>query len=79
MTFASLAWTLDENGTPDDQNSYTRRGYLELAVAPTFPGMQESSVRTRNRRLGNYVNRVLSKDTTDVTGIAYPDPLELLL
>lgn len=77
--FASLAWTLDEKGTPDDQNTYTRRDYLELAVAPIFPGMRESSMRTRNRRLGNYVARVLSKDTTHVTRIAHPDRLEPLL
>jgi len=41
--------------------------------------MQEMTGRVRARRLGNYVDRVLSKDTTDITGIAHPDRLEPLL
>jgi predicted AAA+ superfamily ATPase len=77
--FASFAWGLGNRGTPDDHDRYTRRDYLELAVAPAFPGMQNATGRTRPRRLGNYVDRVLSKDTTDITGIAHPDRLEPLL
>ncbi|MFT4166004.1 MAG: ATP-binding protein [Microlunatus sp.] len=77
--FAAFAWTLNKNGTPDDRDSHTRRDYLELAVSPAFPGMRGSTGRTRSRRLSNYVDRVLSKDTADITGIAHPDRLEPLL
>lgn len=77
--FGAFAWTLDATGTPDDSLKFTRRDYLEIAITPTFPGMRDAPVRTRTRRLGNYVDRVLSKDTTDVTGIAHPDRLDPLL
>ena len=77
--FATFVWGLDKKGVPNDQDLYSRRDYLELATTPSFPGMREGSVRTRSRRLGNYVDRVLSKDTTDVTGIAHPDRLAPLL
>lgn len=77
--FAAFAWALAAKGTPDDYPELTRRDYLELAITPAFPGMRDASARTRTRRLGNYVDRVLSKDTTDVTGIAHSDRLEPLL
>lgn len=77
--FATFAWTLGGKGTPDGGDSHTRRDYLELTIAPAFPGMRDTTARTRSRRLGNYVDRVLSKDTTDVTGVAHPDRLEPLL
>ena len=77
--FASFAWAMNGKGTPSDQEHYTRRDYLELAITPAFPGMRTTTGRTRARRLSNYVERVLSKDTTDITGIAYPDRLGSLL
>jgi predicted AAA+ superfamily ATPase len=78
--FAAFAWALAGSGTtPDDRDGRTRRSYLELAVSPTFPGMRGGAARTRSRRLGNYIDRVLSKDTTDVTGISHPDRLAPLL
>lgn len=77
--FATFAWELGGSGAPDDRELYSRRDYPELAVTPSFPGMRDGTLRTRSRRLGNYVDRVLSKDTTDVTGIAHPDRLTQLL
>lgn len=77
--FSGFAWNLAGRSIPDGESQYSRRDYLELAVTPSFPGMRDGSLRTRSRRLGNYSQRVLSKDTTDVTGIAHPDRLMLLL
>jgi predicted AAA+ superfamily ATPase len=77
--FAAFAWALDGKKTPDDRPALTRRNYLEIAITPAFPGMRDAATRTRTRRLGNYVDRVLSKDTTDITGIAHPDRLGPLL
>lgn len=77
--FAAFAWTLEGRDTPDGREGYSRHDYLELAVTPSFPGMRDGTAGTRSRRLRNYVQRVLSKDTTDVTGIAHPDRLTRLL
>jgi len=77
--FAAFAWELGGKDTPDSREGYTRRDYLRLAVTPAFPGMRDGGQRTRSRRLRNYIERVLSKDTTDVTGIAHPDRLMPLL
>lgn len=77
--FAAFAWDLEGKRVPEDRPGFSRRDYLEIAIAPAFPGMRDAVVRTRSRHLGNYVDRVLSKDTTDVSGIAHPDRLEPLL
>lgn len=77
--FAAFAWTLQKTGTPDRSFKETRRDYLELATRTAFPELRHASSRSRSRWLGNYTDRVLSKDTTDVTGIAHPDRLRPLL
>jgi predicted AAA+ superfamily ATPase len=77
--FATFAWSLPDRGTASDHPSCTRLDYLEIATTPTFPALRETSARFRDRWLANYVDRVLSKDTTDITGIAHPDRLAPLL
>jgi len=77
--FASWMWRLPSTGTPSTVHSPSRRDYLELSVSPTFPELRTASTRSRTRWLDNYVDRVLSKDTADITGIAHPDRLFPLL
>ncbi|WP_159618375.1 ATP-binding protein [Ruania rhizosphaerae] len=76
--FAAYAWRLPA-GVPADRPAYTRRDYLEIAAAPAFPELREASARARGRWLENYADRVLSKDTTDVSGITHLDRLGPLL
>ena len=77
--FAAFAWSLSIVGTPVDRVGYTRRDYLDLAMTPAFPELRSATESARSRWLTNYVDRVLSKDSTDITGIQYPDRLETLL
>lgn len=77
--FAAFAWTLPTAGVPAEHYEHTRRDYLEIATTTTFPELQDASPRSRSRWLTNYADRVLSKDTTDITGIAHPDRLTPLL
>lgn len=77
--FASFLWSLPSAGTPADSPDHTRRDYLELVTTPMFPEIVASSPRQRDRWLANYTQRVLSKDSSDITGIQHPDRLEPLL
>ncbi|UFU02847.1 ATP-binding protein [Ruania suaedae] len=76
--FAAYAWRLPTE-VPADRPAYTRRDYLEIATAPSFPELREAPARARGRWMENYADRVLSKDTTDVSGISYVDRLGPLL
>lgn len=77
--FASFAWSLPSIGTPNDHPGITRRGYLDLATTPTFPELRDRTNRPRERWLSGYTERLLAKDSTDITGILYPDRLETLI
>lgn len=77
--FASFAWSLPETGVPADLEEHTRRDYLEFATMPAFPELVGRGGRARDRWLKNYTERVLSKDTGDVTGIQHLDRLDPLL
>lgn len=77
--FVSFAWSLPAGGTPDDRPGVTRRDYLQFATAPAFPELRDRSDRARERWLSGYTERLLAKDSTDITGIQYPDRLETLL
>ncbi|MGO1543387.1 MAG: ATP-binding protein [Gulosibacter sp.] len=77
--FASFAWSLLSANVPSDHTDITRREYLELAIAPAFPEARNRSGRSRDRWLSSYTERLLTKDSTDITGIQYPDRLETLL
>ncbi len=77
--FASFAWSLPTSGTPDDRPGPARRDYLKLVTTPAFPEIVDRSTRQRERWLDNYTQRILSKDSSDITGIQHPDRLEPLL
>lgn len=77
--FASFAWSLPAGGATPDIPDITRRDYLETVVTPTFPELRDRADRARDRWLSGYTERLLSKDTTDIEGIQYPDRLESLL
>lgn len=77
--FAAFAWRLPGARRLEDRPGYTRRDYLEMACAPAFPGLRAASPAAADRWLANYVDRVLSRDTADVIGIAHPDRLAPLL
>ena len=77
--FASFAWSLPTAGTTKDRSDLSRRDYLEILTAPGFPEIVDRSARQRERWLANYTQRVLSKDSSDITGIQHPDRLEPLL
>jgi len=77
--FAAFAWALPKSGELGDRPGYTRRQYLGIAIAPSFPEIHTATARSCDRWLTNYSDRVLSRDSTQVTGIAHPDRLEPLL
>ncbi|WP_208322061.1 ATP-binding protein [Paramicrobacterium fandaimingii] len=77
--FASFAWSLPSDKMPTDHPALTRRDYLEIATRPAFPEALARTGRARDRWLSSYAERLLSKDSTDITGIQYPDRLATLL
>lgn len=77
--FASLAWSLPATDALPDTPRVTRSDYLEIVSTPTFPEAHGRTGRARDRWLTGYTQRLLSKDSTDITGIQYPDRLETLL
>lgn len=81
--FAQLAWNLPKNGLQHYCASLTenlsRSDYIALSTKSTYPELQEASQRMRNRWIRAYLARVLSKDTSDVSGIRYHDRLEPLM
>jgi predicted AAA+ superfamily ATPase len=77
--FAHYLWNLPTIRTLIDSPEYSRRDYLELILASTYPEIRDAIPRVRNRWLENYLDRVLSKDASDITGIQYPDRLAPLM
>jgi predicted AAA+ superfamily ATPase len=77
--FASFAWSLGSGPAPGDQRGISRRDYLEMAVTPAFPELRGRTSRSQERWLSSYTQRILAKDSTDVSGIQFPDRLETLL
>lgn len=77
--FAAFAWSLPSIGTTDGHPDFTRRDYLEIATTPAFPEIHDRTRRAQERWLTGYTDRLLSKDSTDITGIHYPDRLATLL
>lgn len=77
--FASFAWSLPTARAPRDRPGLTRRDYLDLVTTPAFPEIVDRTTRQRERWLASYTERVLSKDSSDITGIQHPDRLEPLL
>ena len=74
--FAANAW----NSHPLIPSSDLERGdYLSLVTESSFPEIAEATPRRRDRWVQAYVERVLTKDATELYGIQYPDRLRLLL
>ncbi|MFR2393672.1 MAG: ATP-binding protein [Varibaculum cambriense] len=74
--FAANAW----NSHPLIPASDLERGdYLSLVTESSFPEIAEATPRRRDRWVQAYVERVLTKDATELYGIQYPDRLRLLL
>lgn len=74
--FAANAW----NPHPQLPASNLERGdYLRLITESSFPEIAEAPLRRRDRWVQAYVERVLTKDATELYGIQHPDRLRLLL
>ena len=74
--FAANAW----NPHPQlPASEFERIDYLRLIADSSFPEIAEATPRRRDRWVQAYVERVLTKDATDLYGIQYPDRLRVLL
>lgn len=74
--FAANAW----NPHPQLPTSeFERIDYLRMITESSFPEIAEATPRRRDRWVQAYVERVLTKDATDLYGIQYPDRLRVLL
>lgn len=74
--FAANAW----NPHPQLPSSDLERiDYLRMITESSFPEIAEATPRRRDRWVQAYVERVLTKDATDLYGIQYPDRLRVLL
>lgn len=77
--FVEFAWGLRDGGAPLPEATLNRRDYLELIATPRFPEALRRRAQRRDRWLAGYVERLLAKDSTDITGIQFPDRLATLL
>lgn len=81
--FAQLAWQLPtsrlQNFSSPPADAMSRSDYITLSTTSAYPELQGTSSRVRDRWIGSYLSRVLSKDTSDVSGIRYHDRLEPLM
>ena len=74
--FAANAW----NPYPQlPASDFERIDYLRMITESSFPEIAEATPRRRDRWVQAYVERVLTKDATDLYGIQYPDRLRVLL
>ncbi|XCB29473.1 ATP-binding protein [Arcanobacterium hippocoleae] len=81
--FADLIWKMGESGEMPEissqARSYTRRDYLKMVVTPNYPELLNAMPRRQSRWADAYVQRVLSKDASEICGIQFPDRLERML
>lgn len=80
--FAELAWNLSRQ--PDHlarvaDSDHERADYLRLLCQSGFPELIDASPRRTHRWIDAYVERVLSKDATQLYGVQYPERLNMLL
>ncbi|WP_295028201.1 ATP-binding protein [uncultured Mobiluncus sp.] len=74
--FAANAW----NPHPQlPASEFERIDYLRMITESSFPEIAEATPRRRDRWVQAYVERILTKDATDLYGIQYPDRLRVLL
>lgn len=74
--FAANAWNPHPQLPASD---FERIDYLSMITESSFPEIAEATPRRRDRWVQAYVERVLTKDATDLYGIQYPDRLRVLL
>lgn len=74
--FAANVWN-SHPGLPE--SNFERGDYLRLITESSFPEIAEATSRRRDRWVQAYVERVLTKDATELYGIQHPDRLRLLL
>lgn len=74
--FAANAWNPHPQLPASDLE---RIDYLRMITESSFPEIAEATPRRRDRWVQAYVERVLTKDATDLYGIQYPDRLRVLL
>lgn len=74
--FAANAWNPHPQLPASD---FERIDYLRMITDSSFPEIAEATPRRRDRWVQAYVERVLTKDATDLYGIQYPDRLRVLL
>lgn len=74
--FAANAWNPHPQLPVSD---IERIDYLRMITESSFPEIAEATPRRRVRWVQAYVERVLTKDATDLYGIQYPNRLRVLL
>lgn len=74
--FAANAWNPHPQLPASD---FERIDYLRMITESSFPEIADATPRRRDRWVQAYVERVLTKDATDLYGIQYPDRLRVLL
>lgn len=77
--FAAFAWALPALGPSLHAEELSRVEYLELATASCYPELQGMQPRAGRRWIDAYLERVLSKDVGDVSGIRFHDRLRPLM
>lgn len=77
--FANFAWNLNPESIPDTPSDYSRPDYLELITRSGFPEIAHATQRRRDRWVDAYVERVISKDASELYGLHYPDRLRDML
>jgi len=77
--FARYMWELPRKNEISNIEEFSRADYLEMILASAYPEIHQRSARSRDRWIENYLERVLSKDLAEVTGIQHPDRLLPLL
>ncbi|WP_175956333.1 ATP-binding protein [Schaalia sp. Marseille-Q2122] len=77
--FAHMAWQLAKMPPPQPSTTLSRREYLSLATTSAYPEIHNAPYRIATRWMDGYLERVLSKDTADVSNIQHYDRLHPLL
>ena len=79
--FASFAWSLHraKGASMPSPSPLNRQDYINLITTSSFPEIAYASERKKNRWVSSYVERVLTKDASELYGIQYPDRLLTLL
>ncbi|MDO5084664.1 MULTISPECIES: ATP-binding protein [Actinomycetes] len=77
--FAAFAWALPTLTPSVPTEVLSRAEYLKLATASCYPELQGMQPRAQRRWIDSYLERVLSKDVGDVSGIRLRDRLRPLM